>query len=108
MFMGEGAGGANSDDWREGLAFYILCATPPCTSASPSNGPMVKKSQPSIGNLRIQGIHSCVQDEVQETIHDIRRAGIHIWMLTGDKKETAMNLAHSAGILRQEQWTKYL
>ena len=37
-----------------------------------------------------------------ETIHDIRRAGIHIWMLTGDKKETAMNLAHSAGILRQE------
>jgi magnesium-transporting ATPase (P-type) len=39
---------------------------------------------------------------VVETIYDIRRAGIHIWMLTGDKKETAVNLAHSAGILRQE------
>ena len=42
------------------------------------------------------------QDEVLETIHDIRRAGIHIWMLTGDKQETAVNLAHSAGILRPE------
>lgn len=36
-----------------------------------------------------------LQDGVPETIEKMRQAGIKVWMLTGDKRETAINIAHS-------------
>jgi len=45
------------------------------------------------------GIEDKLQDDVVETIQDLKTAGIKVWMLTGDKKETAINLGHSAGLL---------
>ena len=33
-----------------------------------------------------------LQDEVPEVIADLARAGIVLWMLTGDKEETAINI----------------
>ena len=45
---------------------------------------------------------SAIEDKLQkgvpETIDRLRRANIRIWMLTGDKRETAINIAHSARI----------
>lgn len=45
---------------------------------------------------------SAIEDKLQkgvpETIDKLRRANIKIWMLTGDKRETAINIAHSAQI----------
>ena len=34
-----------------------------------------------------------LQEGVPETIDSLSRAGIHIWVLTGDKEETAINIA---------------
>eukprot|EP00095_Tigriopus_kingsejongensis_P003263 snap_masked-scaffold69_size418775-processed-gene-3.10 protein:Tk03263 transcript:snap_masked-scaffold69_size418775-processed-gene-3.10-mRNA-1 annotation:"hypothetical protein DAPPUDRAFT_315465" len=45
------------------------------------------------------GIEDRLQDGVVETIEAIRCAGICPWMLTGDKKETAMNLGYASGLL---------
>jgi P-type E1-E2 ATPase len=36
-----------------------------------------------------------LKDEVGETIHHIREAGIKVWVLTGDKVETAINIGYS-------------
>ncbi len=36
-----------------------------------------------------------LQDEVPATIHDLQAGGIKIWMLTGDKLETAENIGYS-------------
>ena len=44
-------------------------------------------------------IEDKLQDEVQDTIEFIREAGIKIWVLTGDKIETAVNIAYSTGLL---------
>jgi phospholipid-translocating ATPase len=45
---------------------------------------------------------SAIEDKLQkgvpETIDRLRRANIKVWMLTGDKRETAINIAHSARI----------
>ncbi|KAL3291756.1 P-type ATPase [Colletotrichum asianum] len=45
---------------------------------------------------------SAVEDKLQkgvpETIEKLRQARIKIWMLTGDKRETAINIAHSTRI----------
>ncbi|KAB5545865.1 hypothetical protein GE09DRAFT_1132712 [Coniochaeta sp. 2T2.1] len=45
---------------------------------------------------------SAIEDKLQkgvpETVDRLRRANIKVWMLTGDKRETAINIAHSARI----------
>lgn len=47
---------------------------------------------------------TAIEDKLQEgtfeTIDKLRRANIKIWMLTGDKRETAINIGHSAGICK--------
>lgn len=40
-----------------------------------------------------------LQDMVPETIKFMREAGIRLWVLTGDKRETAENIGYSANLL---------
>lgn len=35
-----------------------------------------------------------------ETIQALRRAGIVVWVLTGDKQETAINIAYSCALFQ--------
>ena len=49
-----------------------------------------------------------MQEEAQETIESLRNAGIKIWMLTGDKIETATCIAISAGLKNKNQKLFYL
>lgn len=48
--------------------------------------------------LGASAIEDKLQKGVPETIEKLRKADIKIWMLTGDKRETAINIAHSARI----------
>ncbi|KAK5144168.1 drs2 neo1 protein [Rachicladosporium monterosium] len=52
--------------------------------------------------LGASAIEDKLQKGVPETIEKLRRANIKIWMLTGDKRETAINIAHSAQICKPE------
>ncbi|KAH7033641.1 phospholipid-translocating P-type ATPase [Microdochium trichocladiopsis] len=45
-------------------------------------------------------IEDRLQNGVPETVDKLRRANIKVWMLTGDKRETAINIAHSARICK--------
>jgi P-type E1-E2 ATPase len=47
-------------------------------------------------------IEDKLQEEVGPTIRDIRRAGIKVWVLTGDKVETAINIGQSCQLLTKE------
>jgi len=42
-----------------------------------------------------------LQDQVPETIRNLRLAGIKIWMLTGDKMNTAYNIALSCNLINK-------
>ena len=44
-------------------------------------------------------IEDKLQDEVGETIAKLKMAGIKIWVLTGDKIETAINIGYSCKLL---------
>lgn len=46
------------------------------------------------------GIEDKLQEGVVETIDKLSRANIKIWMLTGDKRETAVNIGHSCGLIK--------
>ena len=49
--------------------------------------------------LGITAIEDRLQDQVPEVIADLAKAGIIVWMLTGDKEETAINIGHSCNLL---------
>lgn len=44
-------------------------------------------------------IEDKLQEGVPETIKQIKKAGIKLWVLTGDKIETAVNIGYSCGLL---------
>lgn len=49
--------------------------------------------------IGVTAIEDKLQDKVPETISFIRKAGIKVWVLTGDKIETAINVAFSCSLL---------
>ncbi|KAK4471174.1 hypothetical protein MN116_005567 [Schistosoma mekongi] len=58
--------------------------------------------------LGATGIEDRLQEGVPETIEILREAGMHVWMLTGDKQETAVNIARSANLITSQHKVMYL
>lgn len=58
--------------------------------------------------LGVTGVEDLLQENVAETIDNLRNAGIKIWMLTGDKVETATCISISTGIKRKNQNIRYI
>lgn len=50
--------------------------------------------------LGATAVEDRLQDGVPKTIYDLQAAGIKIWMLTGDKLETAENIGESCQLLK--------
>ncbi|KAJ2713785.1 hypothetical protein H4R19_002077, partial [Coemansia spiralis] len=50
----------------------------------------------------VSAIEDRLQEGVPETIFKLRRAGIRVWMLTGDKVETAINIAKSCRLVETD------
>ena len=60
---------------------------------------MIEKDFDLIGSTAIE---DQLQDEVGEVISFIKDAGIKLWVLTGDKIETAINIGFSCEALDKE------
>jgi len=59
-------------------------------------------------NFKLLGataVEDKLQDNVKETISKLIKAKIKVWMITGDKLETAENIAMIAGIIKQHMVT---
>ncbi len=53
--------------------------------------------------LAVAGVEDKLQEDISKSIENLRNAGIKIWVLTGDKAETAKCIAISAGIKEANQ-----
>ncbi|KAL9654724.1 hypothetical protein ABK040_008521 [Willaertia magna] len=53
--------------------------------------------------LGATGIEDKLQEKVPETISFLRQADIRVWMLTGDKFETAKKIGHTCQLLQNEK-----
>uniref|UniRef100_A0A8C0D0X6 Phospholipid-transporting ATPase n=1 Tax=Balaenoptera musculus TaxID=9771 RepID=A0A8C0D0X6_BALMU len=51
--------------------------------------------------LGATGIEDRLQEGVPDTVAALREAGIRLWVLTGDKQETAVNIAYACRLLDQ-------
>lgn len=49
--------------------------------------------------LAATGVEDLLQERVKECIQDFRDAGIAVWMLTGDKGATALEIGVSCGLI---------
>ena len=47
-------------------------------------------------------IEDRLQEDVKATIEAFKETGIKVWVLTGDKVETAINIGYSCGLLNNE------
>ena len=69
-----------------------------------NRGMMIEKAAELLEvNFELAGataIEDKLQEGVVETIDKLSRANIKIWMLTGDKRETAINIGHSCGLIK--------
>ena len=54
--------------------------------------------------LGLTGVEDKLQDDVKSTLELLRNAGIKIWMLTGDKIETARCIAISTKLVTRNQY----
>ncbi|KAG5457226.1 MAG: phospholipid-transporting ATPase 1, partial [Olpidium bornovanus] len=52
--------------------------------------------------LGATAIEDKLQDGVPETIHTLAQAGIKIWVLTGDRQETAINIGYSCKLIMED------
>lgn len=48
--------------------------------------------------LGITGVEDKLQEDIQQCLRQLRSARINIWMITGDKVETAICISISAGL----------
>lgn len=51
--------------------------------------------------LGASAIEDLLQDEVPETIDFFRKAGVQVWVLTGDKRDTAVSIGKSSKLLTE-------
>ena len=54
--------------------------------------------------LGLTGVEDKLQDDVKSTLELLRNAGVKIWMLTGDKVETATCIAISTKLVARNQY----
>ncbi len=59
---------------------------------------VIEKLETGMELLGVTGVEDKLQVYVQQTLESLRSAGIKVWMLTGDKVETATCIAISAGL----------
>ena len=64
---------------------------------------VIEKLEANMEVLGVTGVEDKLQKDVGKTIEDIRNAGINVWMLTGDKVETAQCIAISTRLRKRNQ-----
>ncbi|KAG0088539.1 hypothetical protein BGZ92_006041 [Podila epicladia] len=52
--------------------------------------------------LGATAIEDKLQDGVPEAIHTLQQAGIKVWVLTGDRQETAINIGYSCKLIQED------
>uniref|UniRef100_A0A8C1AU51 Phospholipid-transporting ATPase n=1 Tax=Cyprinus carpio carpio TaxID=630221 RepID=A0A8C1AU51_CYPCA len=68
----------------------------------PSSSKLMEVTTEHLNLLGASAVEDKLQDGVPQTIEQLAKADIKIWVLTGDKQETAENIGYSCNMLREE------
>jgi magnesium-transporting ATPase (P-type) len=85
-------------EWRKRYQEAITCID----DREAKMGILQEELEKDLNLVGATAIEDKLQDEVEETIRSLRDAGIKVWVLTGDKIETAINIGFSCGLLEND------
>lgn len=84
---------------RQGTEYLIVC----CLDSMQRVSALLQLMNEIESHLEVVGVTAIedkLQDEVPESIATLIEAGIKVWMITGDKQETAINIAISCRLFQ--------
>jgi phospholipid-translocating ATPase len=77
---------------------YIEAKSSPLDVQESNIRKVINSLEENMEYLGVTGVEDRLQKDVQVTIESLKQAGISVWMLTGDKVETAKCIAISSGL----------
>ena len=57
--------------------------------------------------LGVTGVEDVLQEDVVKCVRDFQEAGIKVWMITGDKGDTAQQIGYSCGLFHRDEFKIY-
>lgn len=93
----------SSDKYDEFLARYEEARVAVGDRQAAMQGVVARHLEKDLELLGLTGVEDKLQDDVKTTLELLRNAGLKIWMLTGDKIETATCIAISAKLVNRNQ-----
>ena len=69
---------------------------------------VIEKLEKHMELVGVTAVEDLLQDDVKSSIETLRKAGIKVWMLTGDKMETAKTISVTTGLYNQTNDTLFL
>jgi phospholipid-translocating ATPase len=82
------------NDWKK----KYLEVTSNLSSTEEDEDEVITELEKGMKFIGISGVEDLLQDQIRETIESVRESGIRVWVLTGDKVETAKCIAKSTGL----------
>jgi len=89
----------NESDYRHWFENYYQKANTAIMNRSGLLSEAYDLLERNLDLLGITAIEDKLQEQVPQTIHCMREANIKVWMLTGDKYSTAIQIAHSCNLI---------
>ncbi|KAJ3324656.1 hypothetical protein HDV06_006549 [Boothiomyces sp. JEL0866] len=88
----------SENEYREWLKVHQAAATT-ITDRQDALDKAAEMIETDLQLLGATAIEDKLQDDVPDTIHTLMEAGIRVWVLTGDRQETAINIGFSCKLI---------
>ena len=85
--------------WKE--KYQRVTTSLHCTEEDEDN--IISELEQRMKFIGITGVEDLLQEGIRETIESLREASIKVWVLTGDKVETAKCIAKSTGLKKKDE-----
>ena len=89
-------------EFREWLDVYNTAATTVSGNRAEELDKAAELIEQDFTLLGATAIEDKLQDGVPDTIHTLQTAGIKVWVLTGDRQETAINIGMSCKLISED------
>ncbi|XP_075972141.1 phospholipid-transporting ATPase VD [Anticarsia gemmatalis] len=94
--------------WEEWLAGHVRAAESLEAGRDKRLRDSLARLESALTLIGATGVEDRLQEAVPRTVRALLDAGIVVWVLTGDKPETAINIAYSAALFSQSDRLLYL
>ena len=97
----------SEDEWKEWNARYHK-ASLDVESRERALADVYERIERDVSLVGVTGIEDKLQADVEDTLETLRAAGVKVWMLTGDKQQTAEEIGRSSGLIAGRDRIHYL